>query len=330
MSPRIVLARPPEGFVERVRAVTSLAVDTVAEAAHVDGLLADPGGVAAVVLGPDVGAAVKVAQRVARADRRISVVILRPPGSLDETLAAIQFAPFLGDDVSCRSDAYPDVAARATAAAAERTLRRRQHSATIEAAGVQLGRDAAPLSPAATARTLGTLLEQAPVGVITVDSAGRVVAANRHAERLFGHAAPDLANRDLTDLFPVEDQARLSVMLMPSTPLLPSPTRRFRREGSGGEQQYLDITAARFETAGSARGTILLVQEVSDAAQRERHSLAIQEEVVRTLARARAAAAEGQHELLMGLLDEALRRAQRVARELLSRSAQDRHSPLLG
>jgi PAS domain S-box-containing protein len=53
----------------------------------------------------------------------------------------------------------------------------------------------------AQARELKTVLDTATDGVVVIDPAGRIAAANRGAEALFGHAAAALAAGAFTDLF---------------------------------------------------------------------------------------------------------------------------------
>jgi PAS domain S-box-containing protein len=53
--------------------------------------------------------------------------------------------------------------------------------------------------------TLGDLLASAPVGLLTIDAADRVVAANERAGQIFGASRPDLVGQPVTDLLFLPD-----------------------------------------------------------------------------------------------------------------------------
>lgn len=322
MTEKVLLVACSADLAHRVQAVSETQVQRVDDVeAGVTIARRDPSGVAAVALGREVTSPVAAVQSFGTVDAQLAVVVLSDDLSVGDVTRDLQFAPFIGEDVVCRSDTYLDAAGSAVAAAAERTLRRRAHRVTMRAAAAQLGPTPQFGRAAATTESLGTLLDQAPVGIVTLDDRAYVVSLNRHAERLLESRQGDVVRQPFVDLFPDDARARLSVMLMPGGPLAPSATRRFRRARSDGRVQDVDITAARFHSSLGRHGTILLVQEVTEAAtaERERHhqARALQEGVIQTLTAAQAAAADGDAARAEKLIGHALERSEALASQLL-------------
>lgn len=308
-------------LVDEIQARTEASIETLPDAAaaieRVGRAAAD---LAAVVLGPRVTSPVETVQRLGTMDGELAVVVLTADDDVEGRRRELQFAPFLGEDVTCRAVGAPEPAATAIAAAADRTVRRRTHRATMRAAGAQLGPGLHVGGSAVTVQGLGTLLDQAPVGIVTLDDQSRVVSVNRYAERLLDSDAGSLARRPLEDRFPAESRARLAVMLQPSTPLFPSPTRRFGRRRADGREQELDITAARFRSPLGAAGTILLLQDATDAAAGQRrlrrHARALHDDVIASLVAAHEATVDGEAGRAALLIAATLERARALALEL--------------
>jgi PAS domain S-box-containing protein len=327
MAAAIAFIEAPAALVALVRSTSPHPVAELEPARELPEVLRQPTAFVAVAVGPHVTDAVEMAQRVGQTDPQLAVVILRNHDDVATTGRSLQFAPFLGEDVSCRRAESDEVTANAVMAAATRTARRRAHRAALRAAAERVGAASAAIAIAAPSHSLGTLLDQAPVGVVTVDAAGIILSANRYVERLFEVRPAELAHRSLVDLFPVEAQSRLHVLLTPGTPLFPSATRRFARQRSDGATQELDVTAARFTSAAGEPGSILLLQEVTERAHAERvarrQALNLQEGVIKRLVEARAAVAEGEHDGAMASLDEAVLRARALARQIVAGSASE-------
>jgi diguanylate cyclase (GGDEF)-like protein/PAS domain S-box-containing protein len=121
-------------------------------------------------------------------------------------------------------------------------------------------------------RELSTLaLDQAPLGILTVDAAGRIVQANRLLEALFGYARGELLGHDLEILVPPGERA-LHARLRQAYLVRPAPRamgsgRSLNGQRKDGSQFPVEIGLSPLVTA---HGTFILGTVCDVSAQRLR------------------------------------------------------------
>src|SRR5436309_15664302 len=115
------------------------------------------------------------------------------------------------------------------------------------------------VEPAAPLPTIEGLLALSPDGILILDPAGRVAAANENAARLLGRPRRELVGLDLRDLLadPNASEAALAATL-------PGAPRRLDARGPRGESVPIEVTHA---PAGSS--TVLALREPAPPATRD-------------------------------------------------------------
>src|SRR5207248_6133539 len=116
-----------------------------------------------------------------------------------EVRRALEVAPFLEGDVVCAPADDPGVQ-QVLGAAAQRSRTRR------DAATERKRRRDTP--PPLSARYLGTLLDSAPIGIVTLDASGAVIGWNRRAGEMLGVPELEALGRQFTELWPDSERTR--------------------------------------------------------------------------------------------------------------------------
>lgn len=228
----------------------------------------EPGAVNVVVLAPDVAEPVSVAQGLGRHARQVSVVILVAPDNLAAVNRALLFAPFLGEDVRCVEATDAASLADEVAAAAARSRRRREHRVAIAAAQRRL--DPAEKTVPNVASYLGHLLDYAPIGVLTLDQEGDVVALNALGAALLGADPARAPGRPLDE---VTTPATAEALRQIAARAGPDLAHTGVVEAARGEAPcFLDVTASTYAGPLSERRVVLVLLDVTDrvAAEDER------------------------------------------------------------
>ena len=210
----------------------------------------------ALLLAPDLPDPVRVAQRIHSMDRDASLVVAVTRERDTELRHAIETAPFLGGDIEVVTERGADLADTLAQAAARSQARRAEHDRVV---------------PPLTAQYLGTLLDSAPIGVVTIDSRGAVIGWNRRAGEMLDVSEVEALGARFADLWPASEGDRLQELIAGlHAGGLDAAGQTFER----GEHAF-EITGARFATRPGEAGAILVLQDVTQrvAAERElRHT----------------------------------------------------------
>ncbi len=211
--------------------------------------------VEALVLLPGLEEPLELAQRAHALDRDLAIIVLCEPERLANVARAVEFAPFLGDDVVAIARDGGDAVRREVAAATERTRRRRRVRATDERA---------PQPPPAE-QYLGRLLDRAPIGVAIVDPDAALIGWNRHAGDIFGASERDTLGVRLSSFFPGEEGRRLAELVARSAAAADPPTpETFRRSRGTAEPQFVEVGATSLTGRGGEPGVMLALRDVTD------------------------------------------------------------------
>jgi PAS domain S-box-containing protein len=211
-----------------------------------------------VLLSPRLDDPVRVAQRLHSLDRQGAVVILVAVEREDEVRHALEVAPFLDGDVVLTTTGDAAALGDLLADAARRTRERRK-----EKAGRKERRDT---PPPLSARYLGTLLDSAPIGIVTLDAEGAVIGWNRRAGEMLDVSEVEALGMRFEELWEQRDRARLGVLI-----------DHLDTSGLGGDGEIFDrgdrcfeVTGARFGIRSGESGTLLVLQDVSSRMSAER------------------------------------------------------------
>ncbi|MBA2537603.1 MAG: PAS domain S-box protein, partial [Actinobacteria bacterium] len=216
-------------------------------------LAQDEHGIDALVLPPDLEEPLDIAQRAHALDPELAIVMVCPPERCVQIARALEFAPFLGEDVIVVSSAEESALAGEVAEAAERARRRRDLR--------DLGEP--PVSkPRPAEQYLGQLLGHAPSGVAVVDTNGAVIGWNTRAGQIFGTTEREVVGTSLGDLF--DDGAAVSDLIGRATVDAPPPTLVFARVSAAGKPQFVELTAAGLTGRAGKPGVMVVLRDVTE------------------------------------------------------------------
>ncbi len=228
----------------------------------------------ALVLGDAVPNPLELIGRAHGADPDLTVIALTSPVRHDELVRALRFAPGLRGEVRFVNGGEPAELVTGLREAVELTRRRRRHRATLDAVNAQLSGGVRPPQTSEVTH-LGKLLDVAPVGVSAVDEAGRVVAWNRRAERIFERAETEMIGQPFVALLPPEAAARWEAVRAQALKLEVPARLELSRIRHSGEQQHVEVTCALAMTGAGRPGLMLVFQDLTArvTAERERAEL---------------------------------------------------------
>ena len=244
-----------------------------------------------VLLGKKVEQPIRVVQQVHSFDKTIPVLILTEPEKCADLRRSIMFAPLLGNEVIPWSTADTDRLAQALSSAAERHRQRRHYLDTIASAQPKLGNLA--LSQPEVGHYLGRLLDQAPIGVISLDAKGCVLGINRQAGRILGISERTVPGLVLAEFFQPEARQRLANLLMRSAVAqhFGMNPEVFESVPIRSQIRYLEATASPISYRPGQRGFMVILQDVT-ARERAEQQRKKTEAHLRKLSRALEQAAD--------------------------------------
>lgn len=224
-----------------------------------------------ILLGMDIKEPVRIAQRIHTYDHHVPILIMSPPARCAQLKHTLMFSPFLGNEVIPWSTAEVDELPSAIRDAVRRRQQRVRYLNTIASAQVRL--EKLPLLQPEATHYLDQLLDNAPVGVLTVDPSGAILTLNRQALAILGVSERSALGHPLAALFPQREQGRLEELLRQS---LESMERQgpeiFEIDVLNRVARSLEITLAPLAYRTGQRGIMLILQDVTDrvAAECER------------------------------------------------------------
>jgi PAS domain S-box-containing protein len=156
-----------------------------------------------IVLGLNVEEPIRTAEHILVLRRDIKIIILCKGGRQNILQKAIQFSPFLNSDVT--SFEYKNHASlrKKLQSLIDSVEKQRLYRSAIEV--VEKERTSiAPTRPL-VANYLDKLLDRIPIGILNLDSHGRILNLNRSAQSLLGRSERALVNTELHSLFSSND-----------------------------------------------------------------------------------------------------------------------------
>jgi PAS domain S-box-containing protein len=230
----------------------------------------------AVVLGTAIEEPVRLAQRIHRLDKDITLLILSHEDHHARVARALQLTPFLGDHVSSHLASDVSAIAETIHHAVLRGRQLRQFRSTISAVNQRL--QSLTTHRISAIQYLDHILDHAPIGVVVLDAGGYIISSNRRAGQILERRERELMGASLLHVFPEDEHDRLNACLSwPGRADSQSSPEVFARPVRSGETQYVGVTAAALPSETDEPVTLVILQDVTTQItnQRERE-IAIQ------------------------------------------------------
>ena len=152
-----------------------------------------------IVLGLNVEDPIRTAEHILVLRHGIKIVILCEDNRQNTLQKAIQFSPFLNSDVISFEFKNQASLRKKLQTLVESVEKQRLYKTAI--AFVEKERTAIPPTRPLVANYLDKLLDRIPIGILNIDSHGRILNLNRSAQKLLGRSERALVNTELHSLF---------------------------------------------------------------------------------------------------------------------------------
>jgi len=223
-----------------------------------------------VILAPSIEDPIVTSRQIHCFDKTIPIFILTPLKGFDELRLSIMFSPLLGSEV--RPWCCNDLARlpQSVASAVERHQQRRKYLDNIASVQPKLGK--LELSQPEVGHYLDRLLNQAPIGVVSLDAQGCILALNPQASRLLGVSEGNALSTALADYFKPEEGDRFANLLARSSVarIFGTKPEVFERDSPGTRVCNLEASASPIAYQGERQGYMVILQDVTE---RERAAL---------------------------------------------------------
>lgn len=216
----------------------------------------------ALVLGVQLKDPVRIAQRIHAMGKDIPLLILTEPERYEQLKQALNFSPFLSNNVMPWSTANLDKFPNALLETVRRTQKRRSYRDSIEVAQKRLGE--VHHEPPQVTHYLDRLLDHAPIGVLNVDIKGLVLGLNRCASQILRHTEREALGTSLIDIFPLSEREALHDLIAQCV----APARQrspevFDISETVGTVRYVEVMAASLVDRSGQLGASVILQDVT-------------------------------------------------------------------
>ena len=164
-----------------------------------------------VVLGLNAEEPIRTAEHILVLKRDIKIVILCKDNRQNALQKAIQFSPFLNSDVVSFEFKNNSSLRKELQTLVNNVEKQRLYKTAI--AVVEKERTAISPTRPLVANYLDTLLDVIPIGIINLDSHGRLLNLNRSAQELIGSSERELVNSVLHSLFSHNDTKNIQTLV---------------------------------------------------------------------------------------------------------------------
>lgn len=162
------------------------------------------GPVTSVVLGSELKNPIQTSQRLYALNHDTSVIILSDKENSANIERSILFTPFLGKFTTCAVEQDFQKVVSVLEQMVDAVIKHRKSKLLSEKMNFDLHKISIDKQNAVGISTqfVERLLDIAPIGIVTLDEAGRVVAANRAAEPMLGMSEVKSLGKDIRNFFP--------------------------------------------------------------------------------------------------------------------------------
>ncbi|NNF59755.1 MAG: PAS domain-containing protein [Gammaproteobacteria bacterium] len=215
-----------------------------------------------VVLGVALKEPVRVAQHIQKLDRNIQIIILAESDQAESYRRQIEFSPFLADAVKLLSvdniEQLEDVIGRSVNRAHRRCSYSRRLEAPKSAGGAGQAWDAS--------QYLDSVLDNAPIGMLTLDANGRIQTLNRRGSEILNVSERDVLDTPFKNFFMPVDRIRLDRALNDNETYV----GHFRIGGDSEHPHFVEITASEYVARSGQPGNLIILHDVTDRVTAER------------------------------------------------------------
>ena len=221
--------------------------------------------ISGLIIGPNTEDPLAVAQRMARIDENLSILIVPAKDAASRIRKERLYAPFLGADVRILDDCGAESLKTEIEGACQRTVARRRHK-------IKLHETVEPeyaIWRAEAHAVLDTLLDQAPIGLAVLDSKRRIRAWNRCLEQMTGVTATQaLGHLPLEVSHSAEVRPLMQLILEFADP---GPAREIQLQRSEDDSEPLCLLISQCALQGRhpSPGCLVTVQDVSERVKAE-------------------------------------------------------------
>lgn len=216
----------------------------------------------AMVLGVGLKEPVRLAQRVHAMGKDIPLLILTEPEQHETLKQALQFAPFIGNNIIPWSMGSIDRLSQTLSETVKRTQKRRSYSNYVTVAKKRLG-EVYRERPQVT-HYLDQLLDQAPIGVINVDIKCQVLGLNRCARQILRLTERETLGESLIEIFPLSERDELKQLIAQCVaPSRQRPSKVLDVSKTVGSTRYVEVMASSLVDRSGQLGASVILQDVT-------------------------------------------------------------------
>lgn len=231
-----------------------------------------------LVLGVRVEEPVSIAQRVHGYGKDIPILILSSPNHANQLRQALQFSPFVGNEVRVWSIDSTDDLPSALLNTVARTEKRREFRGTIQAAQHHLRE--LTREPVHLTHYLDRLLDRAPVGLMNVEASGKILSLNRRGCQILGRTERDAVGMPIEALFPLHERGKFkSMMARLVAPLKRHPAEVLELNTSSNTPTFLELEATSMADRSGQLGATIIFQDVTARVHAESERAQAEEEL---------------------------------------------------
>jgi PAS domain S-box-containing protein len=214
-----------------------------------------------VLLGAGVPDPVQMVQRIHAIDKFLSIIVLVNEKDILHTRRAIQFAPYIGDQVQCVVDSDLELILNSVMNSARTTRTRRHHTQLMSQINRSMFKTPARSSEMPHSPThFDKLLDIAPVGIALMDPKGNILAWNKSAQQLSGLSEREAISSQFPSIFSlVGDELHTIVRRAGSSSQAITAEATRQRNG---KVNYFEITVGNLDQEHS-QNYMLVIQDIT-------------------------------------------------------------------
>ncbi len=220
---------------------------------------------------------VQIAQRLHLFDKRIPIIIMASSSNCEQMKRTIMFSPFLGSEVFVRTRDDIDSLPNEIISAIKRRIQKTSYDIAI--ANTHVSFDKLPLLRPEATHYFDQLLENAPIGVMSIETDGTILTVNPQALRILGVSERNALETSFDQLFPDYEQERVNNFIaIEDSKVVNKGPIVFEINVIIRGICYVEITLSPLAYRTGKRSVMLILQDVTDRIDIERkRQLAVDE-----------------------------------------------------
>lgn len=237
-----------------------------------------------VIIGPASKNPIQTAQKIHTVNVDIRIIILSAESEEAQLKRSIQFSPYLGDYVTVSSLKDSKIVAHELPEELKLVKQRQNYRKVISGSISDIEKQEKNL-PKLQHVYLDRLIDNAPIGIITMDPSGVILSWNRTADDILGVKEEQSIGSNLRMIFPEKNYSELYQFLEETKESQGQPQTISIYRLYRGNDQWLEITGTAVTGRFDQSGFLLTVQDITPRKLIER-DLKLSEEQFRTFAEA--------------------------------------------